>query len=409
MESSDEFTPHTANELSRWLAENHASSRRAVYPVGGRTALYFGRVAEKPGMALSTSQLTRIVDYPARDMTITVEAGIRIQDLTAALQTCGQRLAVDVPQAHRATLGGAVATNTSGPRRFGLGTLRDYVIGVSAVDAAGLEFKAGGRVVKNVAGYDLCKMLVGSLGTLAVITQLTLKLRPHPEQSALLWAPFDQWNDVEAALTRLTTSAARPVAVEVLDPRGAVSIAAEARVGLTANAPVLCLGVEGAARELQWQIDTLKAELAASQPREIAVVEGDDAERLWYGLTEFQVPSEEPLTFKANLLPSRVVEFAAKAERLGVAVQAHAGSGIVIGHLPNNVTAVEAARSCLAPLQAAANAARGNLIVWNCAPNWLRELSPWGAAEPALPLMRKLKSELDPHNLLNPHRFIEPL
>ena len=111
-----------------------------------------------------------MIDYPARDMTITVQAGItlgRLQDLLAAEN---QRLPIDVPRADRATLGGGLAVNVSGPRRFGCGTLRDYVIGISIVNDEGQEIKAGGRVVKNVAGYDLCKLHVGALGTLGVIT-----------------------------------------------------------------------------------------------------------------------------------------------------------------------------------------------------------------------------------------------
>src|SRR5207253_9213768 len=128
--------------------------------------------------------LAEVIDYPARDMTITVQAGITLARLQALLATEKQRLPVDVPHPDRATLGGALATNASGPRRLGFGTLRDYVIGMTVVNDEGQEVKAGGRVVKNVAGYDLCKLHVGALGTLGVISQATLKLRPRPEEHA---------------------------------------------------------------------------------------------------------------------------------------------------------------------------------------------------------------------------------
>ena len=114
--------------------------------------------------------LNRVIDYPARDMTITVQAGITIAELQTLLAAENQRLPVDVPHADRATLGGALAVNVSGPRRYGFGTLRDYVIGISTVNDEGQEVKAGGRVVKNVAGYDLCKLHIGALGTLGIIT-----------------------------------------------------------------------------------------------------------------------------------------------------------------------------------------------------------------------------------------------
>src|SRR5262249_13131056 len=130
--------------------------------------------------------LHQVIDYPARDMTITVQAGITIAKLQEVLHAENQRLPVDVPLADRATLGGVLATNTSGPRRYGFGTLRDYVIGISAVNDLGEEIKVGGRVVKNVAGYDLCKLFIGSLGTLGIISQVTLKLRPLPEEQAFV-------------------------------------------------------------------------------------------------------------------------------------------------------------------------------------------------------------------------------
>ena len=199
----DEFVPATQAELSRFVAENAREHKRILYPVGGRTALNYGYPPLQPGEIVSTANLTETVDYPARDMTVTVEAGIRMDDLSALLKAERQQLPIDVPQSNRATLGGVFATNSSGPRRFAYGTMRDHCVGITAVDARGRLFHAGGRVVKNVAGYDLCKLLVGSLGTLAIITQLTLKLRPLPESSAQLWATFDTLEEIDAVLERL--------------------------------------------------------------------------------------------------------------------------------------------------------------------------------------------------------------
>src|SRR5438874_8668927 len=119
-------------------------------------------------------------------MTVTVQAGITLAKLQELLASENQRLPVDVPQAERATIGGALAANVSGCRRYGFGTLRDYLIGISVVNDEGQEVKAGGRVVKNVAGYDLCKLYIGSLGTLGIITQVTLKLKPRPEEEAFV-------------------------------------------------------------------------------------------------------------------------------------------------------------------------------------------------------------------------------
>ncbi len=405
---ADEFTPATQTELARFMADNFSTRQRVLYPVGGRTALHFGCPAVEPGVAISTAKLTGVIDYPARDMTVTVEAGIRIETLNELLSHERQRLPIDVPQSHRATLGGIIACNAGGARRFGLGTLRDYIIGISAIDAAGTQFKAGGRVVKNVAGYDLCKLLNGSLGTLGLITQVTLKLRPIPEATRWLWASFASFQEIEAAFDKLLLSATRPIAMEVLDATAAVQIAADARTSLPTDGPVLGLAFEGSAREVAWQIDTLQAELKLLGPRQVVITPDAEADGLWNALTEFEVTAEEPLTFKANVLPSRTMEFMELAAREQISVQAHAGNGIVIGHLPDRVTTAQTAAALLTPLRRFVRQYHGNLCIVNSPEAWKQEIPTWGESEPSWPLMQRLKEQLDPLDLLNRGRFIFP-
>ena len=404
---SDEFQPATQTELCRWVSENAAGVRHPIYPAGGRTALDCGPAAGPSGITLATTGLTKVLDYPSRDMTITVEAGIRIGELAAVLSTAGQRLPIDVPHAHRATLGGVAAANAGGSRRFGLGTMRDYLIGVSAVDATGRLFKAGGRVVKNVAGYDLCKMLVGSFGTLAVITQLTLKLRPIPESARWLWCAFDHLWAIEHVLARLTTSAARPVALDVLDGRAAGDITASAESGLPSNRPVLCLLVEGTGHETAWQLETLQSEIKPFSPHSMEIVNANQTDAVASALTEFQIGSDDPLTFKASLAPSRTIEFIERASDAGCSLQAHAGSGVVHGHLPDTVTSPLAARTLLEPLRDIVRSCRGSLVIERCDEAWKAELPLLGDPHPSWALMRRLKKQLDPQGLLNPQYTFE--
>jgi glycolate oxidase FAD binding subunit len=220
----------------------HVAQGFALYPQGGGTALDYGGIPRAPGVAIDTRGLNRVIDYPHADMTITVEAGITLQALRAVLAEKQQRLLVDAPQAEHATLGGVYATNTSGPRRYGAGRPRDQIIGVSFVNADGAVVKGGGRVVKNVAGYDFPKLLTGSLGTLGIITQMTLKVRPVPEASALVWAVYAQPDELAGVLDRLNTSATRPIALELLNPSGA-RLAGEA-IGLPVGGWVLAVGFE---------------------------------------------------------------------------------------------------------------------------------------------------------------------
>ena len=403
----EEFAPTTAAELARFVAENAGGARKALYPAGGRTALHFGYPPPRAGVTVSTARLGQIVDYPARDMTVTAQVGVRVEQLAESLRAERQQLPIDVPQSSRATLGGIIASNVSGPRRLGYGTLRDYVIGISAVDGQGRLFSAGGRVVKNVAGYDLCKLLVGSLGTLGIVTQVTLKLRPIAETSALVWTTFDSFAEIEGVLGRLLKSEARPVLLEVLSTEAALQIGNEARRPVPMGRPVLVVGVEGTEREVDWQSDRLRREIAPYGADAMEVLRGEVAEALLPAFVEFCISPDAPLTFKANLLPSRTMDFAAEAVRRGVSLQAHAGNGIVVGHLPDDASTFEKAETIVSALRGRASEHRGNLTILHCPPEWKERLPLFGERENAWPLMCKLKEALDPHGLLNPGRFFD--
>ena len=190
-----------------------------VYPIGGGTSLDYGTAADAAGHRLVARRArTGSIDYPARDMTITVEAGVTMADAGRRRwppSGSGCRSTCRTPT--QATLGGVVATAWSGPRRYGYGTMRDYVIGISAVDGRGTPFKGGGRVVKNVAGYDFCKLLTGSLGTLGVITQVTLKVKPLPRALGVPGLrPARSGARPSGCWRRWSTRPRRPSAIELL-------------------------------------------------------------------------------------------------------------------------------------------------------------------------------------------------
>jgi glycolate oxidase FAD binding subunit len=378
-----------------------AAAGQAVYPVGGRTLLGYGQPPTHPGLALDVRGLSRVIDYPARDMTITVQAGITVAALQQVLAAENQRLPLDVPRSEQATLGGVLATNISGPRRLGCGTARDYVIGISVVNDEGHEVKAGGRVVKNVAGYDLCKLYVGALGTLGVISQVTLKLRPRPERDALLTLPC-RAEDAGPLLDRLHGSRTRPVCVELLNPAAARAIDPEA----CASSWAVLVGYEDNADAVTWQVQQLIRELCPDHHVSGRVAAA--AASLWQRLVEFPARAGAALTFKANLLPSAVAEFCVQASRLyePLLLQAHAASGIVIGHAEGELTA-ERAASLLRSLRELAVAGRGQVVVLNCPASWKGRLSVWGPGRGDLELMRAVKEKLDPRRLFNPGRFVD--
>jgi glycolate oxidase FAD binding subunit len=369
--------------IRRAVVENHG-----LYPVGGATGLHFGATPSKAGHAIDLRGLNQLIDYPARDMTVTVRAGITIGALHSILSREDQRLPVDVPHPNQATLGGAIAVNASGPRRFGFGTLRDYVIGISFMTDNGVEAKAGGRVVKNVAGYDLCKLHVGALGTLGIITQITLKLRPSP-QSSLLLASTCRIADLPTLLERIHNSQTRPTCIEV-EPTESPG---DCR---------LTIGFEESEANVRWQVERLSEEIAWSAPTKF---EGETAAREWRRLTDSLNPEAAAFSVKARMLPSSLPAFfAGIATSKEMKWQAHAGNGIVFGHSNGEMDAGGALR-LLNRWRELAAAGRGDVIVTRCSPQWKQELRIWGAARGDLALMRSVKNALDPKDLFNPGRL----
>ena len=238
--------PQSVADLGE-LVRRAAAENQALYPIGGRTLLNVGLPPARPGIAVDVRALSQVIDYPARDMTITVQAGITVAQLQALLAAEKQRLPIDVPRADQATLGGVLAVNVSGPRRLGFGTLRDYVIGISTVNDEGQEVKAGGRVVKNVAGYDLCKLHIGALGTLGIISQVTLKLRPLPESKALVTFGCET-AVLDRLLDHLHATRTRPVCVDLLNQAAVRAMVARSTHELAGSAVGDCRRLRGQQR-----------------------------------------------------------------------------------------------------------------------------------------------------------------
>lgn len=388
--------PESVAELGD-LIRAQVAAGDAVYPVGGGTKLNLGLVPSKPGVAVSTLRLDKLIDYPARDMTVTVQAGIRVVELQKVLAAEGQWLPVDVPSPETATLGGAVATNVSGPRRFGQGTLRDYIIGISFVSDEGLEIAGGGRVVKNVAGYDLMKLHCGALGTLGVLTRLTLKVKPKLEASALVAFGVGA-AAIGPTLDRLHASKSRPVAVELLNRRAAIL----SGLKLPESDPwVIVCGFEEKAVTVDWQVKELKDELASAPVRDVTDLRDPAA---WAALTALQSGTDSGVSLKANVLPSAVAAFAT-AVPPEAAVHAHASNGIVFVHLPEVDGTAERAANVIAGLSKLTSAGNANLIVTRCPSGWKAGLRVWGRDVGDRGVMRTVKRTLDPTDVFNPGRL----
>jgi glycolate oxidase FAD binding subunit len=381
-----------------------------VTPWGGGTAASVGMPASRAGLVMGLSRLGRLLDHEPGDLTATVEAGITIEAFQTALASRGQWLSLDPADAGRATVGGVLATNACGPRRHLYGTARDLLIGVTVVTAEGTVVKGGGKVVKNVAGYDLPKLFIGSYGTLGVIVEATVKLRPLPEQEELVGVRFDRLKDAGAAVRVIAASDLIPNAVELLDT------AAGGGAGLAFGAPpsggVLVVGFDGVREQVDWQ----RAELA----RLTGPLGGRDVRVLDTAAWARLVPAARaafPTTaavMALAVLPSQVAETMeqgagiARARGLASAWAAHAGVGVVRGALashpaPRNPSALSAV---LAEWREMARAGGGHAnLEW--APVAVKSQVPvWDDPGAARRIMERIKAQLDPRNILNPGRFV---
>ncbi|MCA9080167.1 MAG: FAD-binding oxidoreductase [Planctomycetaceae bacterium] len=371
------------------------AQRRQLTPVGTGTS------ADLPThvAALSLHQLNRAVDYPFQDMTVTIEAGATLAQLQQILAEHCQRLPIDHPQPQQASIGGLLATNFSGPSRFGHGTLRDYLIGVTAVDGQGREFHAGGRVVKNVAGYDMCKLLIGSRGSLAVITQVTLRVKPLVPSLRFVCIAFDSTAELDRALTVLNTSQTRPVIVEAI--RCSSTQWDNLLSGVTSDTDAipgsshfgLCLGYEGTEAETLWQVETVQRELDGDDAA--TVLTDAAATGLQQRLAGYLHGSKTPVV-QIAFQPSQLVTVLSRIPAT-ISLQIRAGDGLALLGLPKGdpadwLTTVRQLRSELSPLGAQIWVSRG--------PNDWTFTDRLGPDTAAWQLQRQLKAALDPDGVL---------
>jgi glycolate oxidase FAD binding subunit len=368
----------------------------ALYPTGSGTKLHLGLTPTKPGQVLKLRGLNRLVDYPSRDMTITVESGISLAELGKILDQEGQELPID--GSPDSTVGGMLAMNTSGPRRTSRGTLRDYLIGISFVSDEGKIIHGGGRVVKNVAGYDLMKLQTGAMGTLGIITQATFKVIPKPESREFLSFSVNG-SALGPTLDRLHGSPSRPAILELLNARAARSIGIE-----SSETWVLVLGFEEKKVTVAKQISTLKTELQGSPVRDVRTVSGADADGLLTKLTAHLTDGPDRMTGKTNLLPSQVAVYCQAADKLHPEseIHAHPHVGVVMVSYPVDFPRERAAQmvSELTP------PAPGGFVLRSAPAEWKPMLMKPPADATLADMVRKLKATLDPQDLFNPGRWV---
>lgn len=395
--------PGTPEEIAALLRVADEAGA-AVVPWGGGTQQTLGYAPRRYDLAISLRRLNAVIEYHPEDMTIAVEAGITLSDLDSVLAARNQMLPLDPPLRDRITLGGMFATNASGPRRHGYGTLRDFCIGLNAAYVDGTLAKAGGMVVKNVTGFDLMKMHLGALGTLGVVPRINLKVLPKPAAERSLVLQFDGPVPAFAAAAALAASQLRPMAIEFSSPTTTAAIHSPL-VGY-----LICVRCEGGDATVARQEKEIRDLGAAMGAMEIATLIGDEHDRLWASLADWNAAATltaHTAMLKLTTLPTdllaAVSETVEEGRKFGltVAIRASVGMGVAYMRVTGDASG-EGVRQTL-------NAAQTHwptLTVSGYAPAHAANLPIWGIEPPTISVMRDLKTAYDPNGTLNPGRFI---
>jgi len=372
-----------------------------LIPAGLAARLAIGAPPRRYDVTLAMGGLAAVRAHCPEDMTVTVEAGMSLAKLNGELARHGQCLPFDPAAAASTTVGGLIAADAAGPLRHSHGKVRDHLLGVELVSGAGETLRAGGKVVKNVAGYDVTKLVVGSFGTLGVIVCATFKTRPRPRHRAVyVW----QCDDIGEAIDRAVALDRGAVVAAFLE---ALSEAACAAASIAAKA-ALVIGMQGSAAEVDDQAERL---LAAS----------DGAARCWPGegegaalqaMRDFAMPRrEEALVAKvavpAALLAELMLRLEGQAKSGGAAVGISAHAAIGVARCQLLAGARDDRRESIAGWLRAAARRRGGVVVYEAIPARLRgKIDPWGFPVSAVRLMRGVKSAFDPDGIMSPGRFV---
>ncbi len=378
--------PNNPDEVAQVLRLANDTGLRVV-PRGGGTKQTWGAAPRRVDFVLSTKRLNRVLEHAWGDMTATIEAGCTVADLQRTLVEHGQRLPLDVLWPERATIGGIVATNDSGALRQRFGSLRDLILGVTIALPDGTVAKSGGKVVKNVAGYDLPKLMTGAWGTLGIITHATFRLYPLPHDTRTL------------SFVLPSAAAASALIGQVLDST-LVPTGLQLRAG-SEQETVADVRFEGITAALDVQAERLQhmAHEAVAQPTG-ATDPWQARQATW---------SDHAIMCKITLLPANIASVINALERVTKPLKTQwqlvaqaIGTGLLRLEAPND----EAALAALSILRAKLQRMDGSIVVLG-APVAIKErFNLWGYGGDALPLMQRVRERFDPQGTLNPGRFL---
>jgi glycolate oxidase FAD binding subunit len=385
-------TQEALSEVVKRSGENHW----VILPCGSGSKLNWGGLVKNPQLVVSTQRLNRIIDHAVDDLTVTVESGVKLAELQAILREKKQFLPLDPAYPDAATIGGIVATADTGSWRQRYGGVRDLVLGLSFVRADGEIAKAGGRVVKNVAGYDLMKLFTGSFGTLGIISQVTFRLYPLPEASITLVVTGEK-NAISSTTQTLRNSGLTPTRADLLSPSLVNYLQLEQEMGLILRFQ----SIPESTTAQTTQIESLAQQLGL----QVSIFQDEEESNLWQRLQNImRLPgTKESVTCKIGVLPTAIVNLLEQLDKLthkqGFGM-INISSGLGYLHL-------DAGMSQISKLRLLCQQEKGFLSILEAPSSLKQQLEPWGYTGNSLELMQKIKQKFDSNNIFNPGKLFQ--
>ena len=385
---------------------------KTILPRGGGTQMALGNLPRKVDLVLGLGGLDNLLYHEPADMVASVQAGITLESFQAQLAKGGQTLPLDAPFPDKATVGGIIATNYTGPSRTAFGGPRDWLIGIRVVQADGRVTKAGGRVVKNVTGYDLNKLYTGSLGTLGIIVEANFKLAPLPHERVTLVARFPSLKTAVSAAMVLRAQTNTPQALQVVDQNLASRLPG---LDLSEGEAAILVRHTGRRSAVRRMVDDTSKILTREGSQEIDTLPLEAGNHLWQQLINLEWREEDgpEMVLRTTLLPSQVEEILASVTAqetvpLSHGISVEVGSGTIKLLFWKDDAVDDESSGLLATVKKLRKLARGygaQAVVQRCPVPVKASIDVWGEAIEGLDIMRRIKNQMDPVGILNPGRF----
>lgn len=400
--------PQTEEEISGVMKYANDNGRKVVVEAGG-TKRGFGGQESTADILLSLIRYKGVTEHTVGDMTLTVKSGTTFQEIQDYLAKYHQKVSLDPAWPENATIGGIIASNESGPKRLGYGSARDVVIGLRLIYPDGKVIRTGGKVVKNVAGYDMNKLFIGSMGTLGIVSEITVKLRPLPKYEGLVILRFAHENleSIRSFAAQLLDSAMEPISLELLNPSLSKKL-------LGFDAYTLAISFEDVENSVRYQLDFIQGMQPSNT--DLIIFQQKDAQGFWNEFyktapngAEVSPEYQTEAALKIGVVNLNVLEAVKEAHRLqdshNLLIEAHGGLGHGLCQI-NLRGANEDVANAIEHLRNAVTKLGGYVIVKHLPYHLRQKISVWGEKPTYFFLLEGIKSKIDPNKVLNPSRFV---